>query len=889
MESDEIIGYLLGYIKSTLNGAGALKGKNLVVTSIVDITGGKRINVQWTLDNGTVQTDHVDLTNGNGIKSIAKTSTSGLVDTYTITFDDDTTETFTVTNGADGEDGRDGADGQDGNGIDDIEKTSTAGLVDTYTITLDDGTTKTFTVTNGADGEGVPDGGTTGQILRKKSNTDQDTEWADPSEADLPAGGTTGQVLTKKSNDDGDVEWSTPAGAGDMLKSVYDTDDDGKVDAAEDADAVKGHTVASSGDAGNSDIVLGNDSRLTDARTPVSHTHTKSDITDFSHTHTLSEVTDAGTAAAKNSTNSITAGSTDLAEAGAVKDAIDAAVVSAYHPGGAKTCAELTSALLVAANEGKVYNMSDTGITTADFIEGAGKEIGVGADVAVIPVSGGYKFNLLPGIVDTSGLQPKNLASQVESQSTVEGALGALSTNKAAKVSGGTTGNLASLDASGNPADSGKKASDFIEKSQTSGLVKNDGTIDETQYISDISGKADKVASATNNNFAALDANGNLKDSGISKNIIPSTASGSNKLATLADIDTSGIYGAEWDGSSSQAWTRTDKAVGLADPVPALSNGTGSSPFDDIYPWKGMKRVTDPIAGEVVSIPKFWYKITQTGAALKVQISNTPRSGFLVSPAHADRGDGHGERDMVYVGRYHCDSSYKSTTGVTPLVSKTRAEFRTGIAGLGTGYCQSDIATRQTLWMLYIVEFANWDSQKKIGYGCAPTGETSAVRAMGYTDAMQYHTGTDQASRDSYGGTQYRYIEGLWDNCVDWCDGIYFAAEKIYLIKNPANFSDTTGGKYVGDRATASGYIKSMKVSEVPGYEWFMYPDDCTGATEDTYVGDYCGYNASGVVLFVGGSYGQYRYYGLFYLDGSNAASVQNAGIGSRLLILPSA
>ena len=575
MESDEIIGYLLGYIKSTLNGAGALKGKNLVVTSIVDITGGKRINVQWTLDNGTVQTDHVDLPNGNGIKSVVKTSTSGLVDTYTITFDDDTTETFTVTNGADGEDGRDGADGQDGNGIEDIEKTSTAGLVDTYTITLDDGTTKTFTVTNGADGEGVPDGGTTGQILRKKSNTDQDTEWADPSEADLPAGGTTGQVLTKKSNDDGDVEWSTPAGAGDMLKSVYDTDDDGKVDAAEDADAVKGHTVASSGDAGNSDLVLGNDSRLTDSRTPTSHTHTKSEITDFSHTHTLSEITDAGTAAAKNSTNSITSGSTDLAEAGAVKDAIDAAVVSAYHPGGAKTCAELTSALLVAANEGKVYNMSDTGTTTADFIEGAGKEIGVGADVAVIPVSGGYKFNLLPGIVDTSGLQPKNLTSQVESQSTVEGALGALSTNKAAKVSGGTTGNLASLDASGNPADSGKKASDFIEKSQTSGLVKNDGTIDETQYISDISGKADKVASATNNNFAALDANGNLKDSGkkasdfvtdisgkadkvssatngdlagldangnltdtgIPAIIIPSGASSSNKLATKQDVD----------------------------------------------------------------------------------------------------------------------------------------------------------------------------------------------------------------------------------------------------------------------------------------------------------------------------------------------------------------
>lgn len=39
---------------------------------------------------------------GVGIKSITKTATSGLIDTYTITFTDDTTATFTVTNGEDG-------------------------------------------------------------------------------------------------------------------------------------------------------------------------------------------------------------------------------------------------------------------------------------------------------------------------------------------------------------------------------------------------------------------------------------------------------------------------------------------------------------------------------------------------------------------------------------------------------------------------------------------------------------------------------------------------------------------------------------------------------------------------------------------------------------------
>lgn len=46
---------------------------------------------------------------GSGITSIDKTGTSGLVDTYTITFDDGHTETFDITNGADGADGKNGS------------------------------------------------------------------------------------------------------------------------------------------------------------------------------------------------------------------------------------------------------------------------------------------------------------------------------------------------------------------------------------------------------------------------------------------------------------------------------------------------------------------------------------------------------------------------------------------------------------------------------------------------------------------------------------------------------------------------------------------------------------------------------------------------------------
>lgn len=52
-----------------------------------------------------------------------------------------------------GQDGVDGVDGEDGVSIVSIEKTSSEGLIDTYTITYSDNTTSTFTVVNGEKGE----------------------------------------------------------------------------------------------------------------------------------------------------------------------------------------------------------------------------------------------------------------------------------------------------------------------------------------------------------------------------------------------------------------------------------------------------------------------------------------------------------------------------------------------------------------------------------------------------------------------------------------------------------------------------------------------------------------------------------------------------------------
>jgi len=340
------------------------------------------------------------------------------------------------------------------------------------------------------------------------------------------------------------------------------------------------------------------------------------------------------------------------------------------------------------------------------------------------------------------------------------------------------------------------------------------------------------------------------------------------------------IYGVSWDGTSTTKWTRTDDAAGFTDPVPYRAGASSySSPFDNRLPWSGMTK-SERTGGTMVAIPKFWYKITQNGKGMKIQIADKATAGFSVSPAHMNRGDGKGERDVVYIGRYHCASDYKSKTGVAPKASITRSAARSGIHALGSNIWQNDFAMRFTIWLLYIVEFADWNSQKTIGKGC---GNNSGTQNMGYTDSMPYHTGTTQSSRDTYGlGTQYRYIEGLWDNVLDWCDGCYNSSNGLMIILNPNSFSDSSGGTSAG--TPSNGYPSAFAVSSTGGFTMFI-PTAASGS-ETTYSCDDWYFYASRPCVFVGGNYNQGGYCGLFYLYCSTA-SYSNGYIGSRLQELP--
>ena len=174
-------------------------------------------------------------TTGISVVSILKTKTEGLVDTYTITYSDGNSTTFTVTNGAIGQAGAAGKDGsvvtigengnwyidgvdtlisakgdkgdkgdagKDGVSVSSITKTSTVGNVDTYTITYSNGTTTTFTVTNGEIGQ-TGAAGKDGSVV----TIGEDGYWyIDSTKTDVKAVGADGDE--GKQGEKGETAWS---------------------------------------------------------------------------------------------------------------------------------------------------------------------------------------------------------------------------------------------------------------------------------------------------------------------------------------------------------------------------------------------------------------------------------------------------------------------------------------------------------------------------------------------------------------------------------------------------------------------------------------------------------------------------------------------------------
>lgn len=365
------------------------------------------------------------------------------------------------------------------------------------------------------------------------------------------------------------------------------------------------------------------------------------------------------------------------------------------------------------------------------------------------------------------------------------------------------------------------------------------------------------------------------------------------------------VFGVSWDSSNpSTALTRLTKANDpnklvtvdiTTEPVPAVGTGSGSSPFDNYMPWMGMEEYniintsgkvlnkkgesgftrTNISVPVMVKIPEFYYKIEKSGSIFRYYVADGPVDGLSLHPGSGDN----------YLGRYEAGEASSGTmglilasySGTTPSVSKTRSTFRDYARNMASGFQLYDFAAWCAVGLLYRVEYADWDSQEKIGPGIV---NDTAAHKTGETDAMVYHTG--RAHSGDNAAVQYRGIENPWGNVWEWIDGINVFGQSVYICTDPEIYTDDTDTNYPYSniKLPTSGWIKELGFSSV--FPWAFIPN-ANGGSSISYIPDYVYSSTGWRMLMVGGYRTDSSNAGLFCFNASNTSNTGGGGIGTRL------
>lgn len=366
------------------------------------------------------------------------------------------------------------------------------------------------------------------------------------------------------------------------------------------------------------------------------------------------------------------------------------------------------------------------------------------------------------------------------------------------------------------------------------------------------------------------------------------------------------VFGVSWDSSNpSTALTRLTKANDpnklvtvdiTTEPVPAVGTGSGSSPFDNYMPWMGMEEYniintsgkvlnkkgesgftrTNISVPVMVKIPEFYYKIERVGSIFRYYVADGPVDGLSLHPGSGDN----------YLGRYEAGEASSGTmglilasySGTTPSVSKTRSTFRDYARNMASGFQLRDIAAWCAYDLLYLVEYADFNSQEKIGPGIV---NDTAAHKTGETDAMVYHTG--RANSGDNAAVQYRGIENPWGNVSEFIDGINILTQVAYICTEPESYADDTTDNYKSSGFTTpdSGFIKELGFSS--GFPWALLPDTTGGGSSTTYIPDFVYSSLGEKVLNVGGHITSEQEAGLFFFHAGATSLGKSDKIGARL------
>ena len=394
------------------------------------------------------------------------------------------------------------------------------------------------------------------------------------------------------------------------------------------------------------------------------------------------------------------------------------------------------------------------------------------------------------------------------------------------------------------------------------------------------------------------------------------------------------IYGVEVD-FVNKTFTRLAGAVGKTpgadfDSIKAFGSRRRCNLADDgtVNAYFGdAEYKEDGSNGQVmVEQPKFYYKVVPLqlepitdgiGYHLRkarYYVSDTPTVGFKVHPAFIRNGV---VKDKIYLSAYegsiydesagtyllndeqeasYVNDKLSSIAGAKPCSgltqNLTRANTRKLAKNRGAGWQLLDVLSTSATQMLFIIEYASFNAQDKIGLGVAgrSPGEGNNADITGLTT----HLGNTSGNVDN-GSVSYRGEENFWGNIWEYIDGLNVyvdpATRKTDAYWAAEDFSDNTGSapyKHVGFNLApnADGYISAFGWSEE--CDFLFLPTEVLGDSDlpvgDRFYNTQTGWRAARF----GGFWGTPSYHiGAFCLSVTIASDYSNRTVGGRLVYVP--
>ena len=396
------------------------------------------------------------------------------------------------------------------------------------------------------------------------------------------------------------------------------------------------------------------------------------------------------------------------------------------------------------------------------------------------------------------------------------------------------------------------------------------------------------------------------------------------------------IYGVEVDFKNKK-FTRLAGAVSM----------TPGAAFDAVKAFGGRKRCNVANDGTVnayygeagysetgsngqvmVEQPKFYYKVVPLELEkvegskgfhmrkVRYYVSDTKKAGFKLHPAFIQDGV---EKNFIYLSAYE-GSTYdtsasvynttdaqtvdwtndllasiagaKPTSGLTQT-GATRNGFRTIAAKRGAGWSQQTVQAATATELLFLVEYASFNMQSKIGVGVTnktDDGTTSMTEITGYTANLGNATGSVN-NPDGWNIVTYRGEENFFGNIWKWIDGINiynYGVGSVHIADH--SFADGSVDHYEDAGITicgANGYVSAFGYNE--DFDWLFIASECSGDSALP-VGDYFYQNKVAeywTVAALGGYWSVGADAGGFCWSVSSTASARYRTFGGRLLYVP--